>query len=556
MRTETAPGPIKRADRAAVAVLLALGVAFPLLADVWLHSLGVPRNDDFAYRATELAFVRTGHLRIVPWGSMTLVGQVLWSAPFVVLLGVDNSSTVLAMAPVCAAGLVCAYYLARAVLRSPAAFACALLVLTAPGFLMNTGTYMTDVPGFSLQMVCLALGWAALKRQGRARWAFLVAAMAAGCAAFSVRDFGLAAPMAVMVCAFAQDRQHKALKAGLSVLTALCCLAIYVVTRHLGVPATSLALPRSHEVLVLGAMCFTLAFFLSPLLVTAASRAWRSFRWPSVLAAGVTLVAGVKVHSVFQDIFLGNGFDQKGALPIELGPGRPDLFPGPVWDLFNLAAVVAGMLLAALALAVLPSLPRRLAFRGMTTLLSVFTLFAALPVGAYCLLVRVGSFDRYIYPLVLPLSVLLARPWRPARPSARPPTPEPRPPAPSLTPGPIAGWASALAFGALVVSAVLTTLNSDAYDRALWTAGLVAQAKGAAANTVFDGFTWEGQYEDMHWVRLYCAQVSNIVLQTAVEGEPFHLEAVVHWDDLGFAVPERLYIYKLLPSSCQAAKPR
>lgn len=553
----------RRPDLVAVGALVALGVLFPLVADVWLHSLSVPRNDDFAYRATELGLVGTGHLHIFPWGAMTLVGQVLWAVPFVAVLGTSNSVPVLAMAPLCAIGLACAYYLARAALRPPLAVACVLLVLFSPGFLVNTGTFMTDVPGFAAQMGCLLLGWAALSSRGRRRWLLLSASLGVGIFAFSIRDFGAAAPAAVMACAFLQDRRHAAANGALATATALACLGTYALTRHLGVPPTQLSVPASHEIFVLGAMYFTLAFFVLPALMIAARRLRRSARWPAAVAALVTMVAGLKIHSVFRDIFLGNGFDEQGALPIQLGPGRPDVFPPAVWDLFNLAALLAGMLLAAIAVTVLLSLPRRLPSGSLTTLLSVFTFMAAVPVAAYCLLVRTGSFDRYIYPLVLPLAVLLVRPWPAwAATVGRRPVPKPLPVASARRAWAVpAHWRSALAYAVLATyavlgtGAVLTTLNSDAYDRALWDAGKLAVAKGAPVNEVFDGFTWEGQYENMRWVRAYCAQVSNVPLKLAINGVPFHLEALVHWDDLGFAVAERFYVYKLDTPSCPRPVP-
>ncbi len=32
-------------------------------------------------------FVQTGHFTLVGWGAMTLVGQILWAAPFAIVLG-------------------------------------------------------------------------------------------------------------------------------------------------------------------------------------------------------------------------------------------------------------------------------------------------------------------------------------------------------------------------------------------------------------------------------------------------------------------------------------
>ncbi len=62
-------------------------------------------------------------------------------------------------------GIAGAYWLARAVVGRAWGAACTLLVLAVPGFLVNTSTFMTDLPAFSAEVACLALGVAALGRR-------------------------------------------------------------------------------------------------------------------------------------------------------------------------------------------------------------------------------------------------------------------------------------------------------------------------------------------------------------------------------------------------------
>lgn len=525
--------------------LVLSGVAFPLVVAAGLHVLGVPRNDDFAYRATVLQWEQRGDLHIVPWGAMTLVGQLGWALPFVALLGPDQSAPVLAVAPLTALGLCFAYYLARATLRRPLALGCTLMVLAAPGFLMGAATFMTDAPGWAAQVVSLGLGWAALNQGGPKAKLCLAGSVAVGIFAFAIRDFGLAAPVSVLACAWLSDGLDRLWALAGAVVTGVSCAVIYVLTRHLGVPATPLAWPASHQLFVLGAECFTLAFFLLPALVVAGARLWRSFQWPAALAGSATIVAGLKIESVFKDIFLGNYFDQRGALPIELGPGRPELFPPAVWDMFNVVALAAGALLAAVTVTVVLALPHRWP-RGndQTSLLAIFSVLAALPVAGYCLLVRVGSFDRYIYPLVLPLAILMVRPWGVLGKVAHS-LPRRRARARPAAAGAGAAW-----LAVLLVVGTATMFNSDAYDKALWAAGEQAVNLGAPAKAVFDGFTWEGAYQGMHLQARYCAQISNIALKHSILFQPFHLEATVHWEDLGFAVPERLLVYRMEAPGC------
>ena len=87
--------------------------------------------------------------------------------------------------------------------------ACVLVVLALPGFALSTSSFMTDVPAFSAEAICLAIAAVALGREGRSRWGLLAAALAVGCFGFSVREFDIAAPLAAIGALALQDRGHR-----------------------------------------------------------------------------------------------------------------------------------------------------------------------------------------------------------------------------------------------------------------------------------------------------------------------------------------------------------
>ena len=283
------------ADTLIVVALVVMGVALPAGIALWSHAFGIPRYDDWAYRRVLAEFVQTGHISLVGWGAMTLVGQLFWAAPFAIVLGGHPWVAGFSVAIASAIGIGSAYWLARAVLKRRAWGAgCTLLALAAPGFLVNTSTFMTDLPAFSAEVTCLALGVAALGRRGRARWALLAASMAVGCAGFSVREFDLAAPVAVLVTLAMQDRisgrdetkiggangaaprnltAYYALGAGLLAL----CAVIYVWTWSLsGAQHEGLGLPTVSALRAVAGGYFALALFVAPFLPAAARRSWSS----------------------------------------------------------------------------------------------------------------------------------------------------------------------------------------------------------------------------------------------------------------------------------------
>ena len=61
-----------------------------------------------------------------------------------------------------------------------------------------------------MEMSCLAIGAAAIHRSPEEhRWRWLAVSLAVGCYAFSIREYAIAAPIAVLVAAGASDRQRR-----------------------------------------------------------------------------------------------------------------------------------------------------------------------------------------------------------------------------------------------------------------------------------------------------------------------------------------------------------
>ena len=290
--------PLTLADAGILAGLVVLGVALPIALAVWSHAFAIARYDDWAYRRVLMEFVRTGHISLVGWGAMTLVGQILWAAPFVVVLGAYPWVPGVTVAVASTIGLGSAYWLARSVVGRARGAACAVLVLALPGVLVNTSTFMTDLPALSADLLCLALGAAALRREGTRRWAFLAASMAVGCLGFSVREFDLAAPAAVLVALGVQDarqwrgpRRHLWVYCLAGVVVLAVCGAVYLWTGHLANAQQETAGPPTASALrAIGEAYFTLAFFVSPFLPVAVRRSWRTAS-PKGLPVGLA-VAG------------------------------------------------------------------------------------------------------------------------------------------------------------------------------------------------------------------------------------------------------------------------
>ncbi len=507
-----------------IAGLIALAVIIPGILAIASGAILIPLSDDFAFRRTLETLYQTGRFQYTGWSVMTLVGQVLFTLPLMVVAGGSAWAFAASTAILTVVWVIASYDLARRVLPAPRAAFAVLTVLVIPGFLRFTTSYMTDVPTYAGEILCLTLGAAALRRTAEEhRWRWLIASLAVGCWAFGVREFALAAPVAVLIAAYASEKNGRRmpyLVAGIGL--AVVCLGIYGITQNL--PGQTPPLPRPQlgpAIARVAAAPATIAFFLGPALILGVATwlpIWRRAPGPSAGARRRAIIGGV-IGSVaalvlFADlpgaiaqhglasglsIFIGTVFGNLPiGQPILLAGTRAVLFPARLWELLEIAAVVAtvvafalvGATLAVQGRVILRALDLRRRPSALGSVLGLLATFAVVyGLGIMAFGVKVSVFDRYLWPLVLPLAILLL--WRPpeepavdaaARPTSR-----------RSLPGP----AALLAGGALVGMGLISVawlLNTLAFDVARWRIGEAELARGIPATAIDAGFEWVGYH--------------------------------------------------------------
>jgi hypothetical protein len=126
----------------------------------------------------------------------------------------------------------------------------------------------------------------------------------------------------------------------------------------------------------------------------------------------------------------------------------------------------------------------------------------------------------------------------------------------------------------LVIAAVTAalTLNADAYDGARWQAGELAVQAGYAPSAVDAGFEWVGTHtsEDANralqvlpgpayeaWYDKLFAGFRDCAFVTgSPSAQPgVTLLRTTTYDELGFAVPEHLWIYSVQSPGCASPRP-
>jgi hypothetical protein len=237
----------------------------------------------------------------------------------------------------------------------------------------------------------------------------------AGLFAFTIREFALAAPAAVLVATLiARPRSRGPWVLAIGYVAFLAAWYIW----RTGLTNTNGA-TRPNPLAAQYALLAIASLGLGLLPVAIAARLHPSSRVPdffvgSVLTAVLLLPGAViTTQAGFPLTTLGNLFAPTGT-PSAMYGDRPLLVSKEVWGLFSVAAVVGATLVGGhLAAAV-----GRLSREALSTRRLPMPPIHVWPVVIYCAMLACGLilflttsivFDRYLWPLLLPLSILLLR---------------------------------------------------------------------------------------------------------------------------------------------------
>jgi hypothetical protein len=563
------PRSIDRRDVFAITMLALIGVGIPLGLAAAAGAIGLPTIDDWVYMRGATSLFRTGIVDM-PGHTAASVGQLTLVQPFLWLSGGDPWAFTAFGLAMTLIGLVATYLLARRFFGTGSAVIVVLLIEAFPGFLREAASFMTDVPAYALAVLCLLLGTIWLDG-GKQRT--LVAALGIGLLAMSIREFAIAAPVAVLLAGWARSRVGERVSlagaTGIFALGVACILAIADSIPGHTVPETPGGLDR---IVLVAPAIVTLAAVLLPALVLAIGRRIQTLTPAQVLAgvglAGLTFVAPWGVWTGGG----GNLWTPIGLVGDGLLRGiRDTVISQSAWNLSAQVAWTAGMLLATLVISwVQPTIAQvsslstavthviRLA-RGPSGLLGAF--IAVYAGGLVAFAAVYGIWDRYLFPIV-PAAAILILGWR----------------SEGFRFGRSMAFSHA-AFAWLAVSALVIAANSFSYDAARWREGEAAVAMGYDARTIDAGYEWVGYhaigpggqgdgargqawFEDLMWPTPLCAIVSNSPSDT---GEPLLDKSVAPLDSTDvllraspsaylqylFVGPaEPLYLYGAMKDGC------
>ncbi|MBA2719589.1 MAG: glycosyltransferase family 39 protein [Chloroflexi bacterium] len=548
---------LDRGDAVALAALLLVGVGAPLALAAAAGAVGVPSNDDWVYIRGADSLYRTGSIAI-PGHTAAAVGQIVLVQPLLWLAGGASWAYTAFGLAMAALGIVATYLLGRYGAGRRAAVLAAVLVITFPGFARESASFMTDGPAFALEMLSLWLGMAWLRSGRRSA---LAASILVGVLGVSIREFAIAAPVAVLAVSLVRSRPGErlliltlAVLGAAAVATVLALVDSAAINGGLGRP------PEPVRLILLGPALTTLAAGLLPALVPAVGRRLASFS-PLHLLLGVGLVAiAFSVPTIGP--LVGQFWMPEGLIGNAMLSGTRDPLIHPIaWSMSEALAVLAAVLLAAV---VVRWAARQLAgvrtiraawkragsiAHTPTALLLAFAIGYVAELGA---LISMAAYplDRYLVPMIPIVAILLA--------SGAAGAGRPR-------------WSRPLGHAALAwlgASALVIGANSFAYDAARWRAGAAAVGLGYAPETVDAGYEWAGFHRGepanadspargltWYWNFLLAARPCAVLSNSPLDADGYHLvhlDATAYRQYLVVGPSEPLYLYGAVDPACPA----
>jgi hypothetical protein len=543
----------RRQERAIAASFALAVVGLSWILAAMGGAVGVPRTGAWAYELIALDLHSTGHIHLVGYGQMTLVGLMAWAQPWLWVFGHHRWVVELSSSALLAAGLYATQRLARVVLSFGASMFVVACVAAYPGVLRDASSFMTDGPALGLHVLVLVAGVGLIRATTERQWAWLALVGALGFFAFSVRELTFAAPAAVLIMAMLSGRpllrRRAAVTGGVLIVA---CAALWAWRHQLpggqpydGPPA-GIDLTRK----LVGAV-LAIGLGLAPVL----GLTWRRW-WPVRHRVGriVGIAVGVFVVTLPAVLgrvrhehvwwLLGDYIQANGINGDKMALGkRPIAIPRVGWDLLILVALVSSAVLVMLLVEwTADALTRQRSVepdgeldddrstddRSTEDLTTAMLVWHDAGYAALLLLAAVGNgaiFDRYLWPLLISGGIVILHRFAPI--SSR-----------------SAQALGGVLLGGIAVAALALTANSDAFDGARWRAGTDAVHGGSAPAEVDAGFEWRGTYTP----NLHCIQVaaSPLPAGTGVEiASPTYQRFLV-------GPVERLHVYRVVAPGCPA----
>ena len=349
-------------DFASVALVIAVGVAVPLLVASHHGALNIPRSDDWSYLRTLFRWSEHGTWDFNGWVSMTLVGQVAATRPVVAVFGSSIAAVRIATAILGGLGLCTVIAIARSVsIPTRRASLIAICIAATPLWGSLANTYMTDVPAFSAQAFTLYFAVRAMRRSV-VSIPLLGASVVLGVWAISIRQYAGVTLIAILIVATFSAHRNKNTHEirNIWILNALALAATAVVLAIAGAiphPQTlSPTVPNASSIQVAfesaGGFARIAGLFMIPVVISCGPlRMLRRAQSVDAQLTKLVLIVGGTLLALSYFLkpripFVGNYFARQGVLADDIVRGtRPNVIPAWMFDSFAVLGSVGALAL-------------------------------------------------------------------------------------------------------------------------------------------------------------------------------------------------------------------
>ena len=531
-----------------MAALALVGFVVPIAAAHHFGALGIPRGDDWSYLRTLFHWTESGELNFNHWVSMTLLGQLVMSAPLALFRPRAITPIQMLTATLGFAALVMLLNTCRRITHNLwLSLGVALAVAGGPLWGVLTVSYMTDVIAFSISLAAIAVGIrmanAPTISVGRT-----AAVIALGVWAYSIREYAAIPSIAVVAVTLMRLRSGRCQQSGptdpddverakrkhdiklIVVAGAIGLIAIGIeILYWRTIPDAknfALGLPTTHSVRLLvtkgsgiarlvGLAMTPLLLFFGPVRIVRRALAARKdttvfFIAFSAVVLGITGASGPRIA------FAGNYVVPNGALARGVGRGfRPDVFPPTLWNGLIAIGTIGTVLLGLLALPIAMTIPTRIRQRNFeirdhATAMLAFATTGYVGIYAAAALVGLPLYDRYALPLMALVGLLVAQCLAMSNTTVdvQIPTELTHKPLDRTTSNRVVGIAAILAMATLGTT---YTLDAASYDGARWRVAEATVKAGYSRRDIGGNFMWinyNAVEPSPHWRSGFCVTVT------------------------------------------------
>ena len=241
----------------------------------------MPFSDGFSYDKTALEFVRTGHFLYNGWATAMLGWLIPWGALFIKVFGFSFTVMRLSMLPIDVATVYLFHQILRRFGINPQNAVLGTLTMSlSPLFLPLAASYMTDVPGLFVILLCIYMCQRAIAAQtDKTALVWLCSAMAVNVAGGTVRQIAWLGALVMVPSTAWLLRERRGMKIA-GILLWVCSLISVLVCLHwfnrqpYSVPEPIIAGPIHFRMLVHLAAQLLKTFLCLLLVIFPVSAAW------------------------------------------------------------------------------------------------------------------------------------------------------------------------------------------------------------------------------------------------------------------------------------------